>query len=91
MGENGQDIDALVAEYLAGGGRIRSIPDAKPATPGEVLAYLEERNIAVEVVMPKNARGATKYRYNSQLLTWDELVQLANGRRGKQHLPPFGK
>jgi hypothetical protein len=81
--------DALVQEYLAGGGRIRTIPEAMPVTAREVLQYLKTQQIVVKTVKGKNAHSAHKYRYGTKLLTWRELLEVANRFRRKQRLAPF--
>jgi hypothetical protein len=84
-----QNIDELVSEYLAGGGRIRKIPDAISATPGEVLRYLKARKVDVARARPKNANTETKYRHDGEIINSTALVQLANEHRRQQQLPPF--
>ena len=81
--------DALVKAYLAGGGRVRAIPEAMPVTAREVLEYLKTRRVMVTPVKGKNAHSAPKYRYKKALLTWKDLLALANRYRRKQRLAPF--
>jgi hypothetical protein len=84
-----QRTDALVSEYLESGGRIRRLPEAVPATPAEVLEYLLTRDVKVEAVPANNASDTAKFRHEGRLLTWSEILQLANERRREQQLPPF--
>jgi hypothetical protein len=80
---------ALVQAYLAGGGRIHKVAEAMPVTAREVLLYLETWRVVVTLNKGKNAHSAPKYRYKKKLLTWRELLELANRYRRKQRLPPF--
>jgi hypothetical protein len=81
--------DALVKAYIARGGRVHTVPEAMPVTAREVLQYLETRRIVVMIMKGKNAHSAPKYRYRTKLLTWRELLDLANRYRRKQRLAPF--
>jgi hypothetical protein len=81
--------DALVQKYLAGGGRIKTIPEAMPVTAREVLQYLETRRVVVSPIRAKNAHSAIKYRFKKAILNWRELLDLANRYRRKQRLAPF--
>jgi hypothetical protein len=88
-----RDVEAgtheLIQAYLAGGGRIHKIPEAMPVTAREVLVYLETWRVVVTPKKGKNAHSAHKYRYKKKLLTWRELLELANRYRRKQRLAPF--
>jgi len=89
MSANHQTLDAMVSAYLAGGGSIRKIPDAIPATPIEVLRYLKRRKVKVEPARAKNAAVESKYLHDGEIITLQALVKLANGYRRKRRLPPF--
>jgi hypothetical protein len=82
-------IDALVQEYLAAGGRVKTIPEAMPVTAREVLQYLETRQIVITPVRANSAQSAPKYRYKKALLNWRELLDLANRHRRRQRLAPY--
>jgi hypothetical protein len=79
----------LIRTYLEGGGRIRKVPEALPITPQQVLQYLDTQQVVVRRVRPKSANSAPKYRYGEKLITWRDLVDLANRFRRKQRLAPF--
>lgn len=83
-----QALDALVADYLADGGRVRLIPEEMPLTPMDVMRYLDTCGVKVEP-RPRDAKGKIKYRHEGQLLDWPDLVRLANRYRRQQRLPPF--
>ena len=83
-----QVLDALVANYLARGGRVRTIPEDMPLTPLDLMRYLETWGVVVEPRL-RNAKGKIKYRHKGQLLDWPDLVRLANKYRRRQRLPPF--
>jgi hypothetical protein len=89
MSEHRESIDALVCEYLAGGGRIRKIPGAISATPDEVLRYLKAQKVDITVARAKHANAETKYLHGVEVINSKDLVQLANVHRRKQRLPPF--
>ena len=79
----------LIQAYLASGGRIHKVPEAMPVTAREVLQYLRTRRVVVTPLKAKNAHSAPKYRYKTKLLTWRELLNLANRYRRQQRLAPF--
>jgi len=72
-----QQIEALVFEYLARGGRIIKVPGAIQATRDEVLRYLKAQKV--------NITGARKKLVNDS----DALINLANVHRQRQGQPPF--
>jgi len=82
-------LDAMVSAYLAGGGRIRKIPDAIPAAPIDVLRYLKRRKVNIEPTRAKNANVESKYLHDGEIITLQALVKLANDYRRKQRLAPF--
>jgi hypothetical protein len=84
-----QTVDALVCEYLAGGGRVRKMPDVTSVRPAQVLQYLKTQNIDITLARAKNANTESKYRHRGQIISWEALVDLANRHRRKQRLPPF--
>jgi hypothetical protein len=85
----GDSTDALVQTYLARGGRVHTMPEAMPVTVRQVLQYLEICQVVVTPKKAKHPHSAPKYRYKKHLLTWRELLDLANRYRRKQRLPPF--
>ena len=84
-----EGLDVLVCEYLSRGGEVLKVPAAVPATPAGVLEYLSTVGLKVDRVVRSSSNNSVKYRHNGELLTWPELVQLANGYRREQQLPPF--
>jgi hypothetical protein len=84
-----QTIDALVCEYLAGGGRVRKMPDATSVRPAQVLQYLKEQNVDITLARAKNSYNETQYRHRGEIVSWAALVELANRHRRQQRLPPF--
>jgi hypothetical protein len=89
MSADNQRLHAMVSAYLAAGGRIRKMPEAVPATPIDVLRYLKRYKVKVEPTRAKNANVESKYLHEGETITLDALVQLANGYRREQDLPPF--
>jgi hypothetical protein len=81
--------EALVQAFIAGGGRVKTIPEATPVTVREVLQYLQTRRVVVTAIKCKNAHSPAKFRFGTKLLNWRELLDLANRYRRKQRLPPF--
>jgi hypothetical protein len=84
-----QGVETLVSQYLAGGGRIQKIADAIPATAEELVQYLKARNIEIEPARAKNANSASKFHHDGQIIGSDGLLQLANGFRREEEMPPF--
>jgi hypothetical protein len=72
-----QNIQTLVSEYLARGGRILKLPDAIPATRDEVLRYLEAQKVNVTAVRATLVNDR------------DALLKIANAHRRNQGQPPF--
>ena len=77
MSADRQDINALVFEYLARGGRVLKLPGAIPATRDEVLRYLKAQKV--------NVATARRNLVNDP----DALIKLANVHRCRQGQPPF--
>ena len=82
-----QQTEAMVAEYLARGGRIHRAPAAKPPVAADVLEYLQGRNI--DVLPLPNEGGDQNYVYKGQVINLKTLVAIANRHRSRRHLPPF--
>jgi hypothetical protein len=82
-----QQTAAMVAEYLARGGRIRRMPAPKPPVAADVLEYLQGRNIDVQPL--PNDGGEQSYVYKGQVINLKTLVAIANRHRSRRHLPPF--
>jgi len=89
MSTHRQGVETLVSQYLAGGGRIKKIADAIPATADELMQYLKARNVDIEPARAKNANSASKFYHEGQLIGTDGLLQLANGHRREEEMPPF--
>jgi len=79
---------AMVADFLARGGTIRRVPPPKPIVAGDVLQYLQERNVDVQAVSDPNA-ATTTYVYKGQLINLKTLLAIANRHRSRRRLPPF--
>jgi len=77
MSVDRQNIEALVFEYLARGGRVLKVPGAIPATREEVLRYLKAQKV--------NLAAARRKLMNDP----DALIKLANVHRRSQGQPPF--
>ena len=82
-----QQTAAMVADYLARGGRIRRLPPPKPTVAADVLQYLQERNVDVQPVPTPG--GESSYVYKGQVINLKTLVAIANRHRSRRHLPPF--
>jgi len=89
MAADRRELDAMVAAFLAKGQAIRKIPGALPTTATDVVHYLTEQGIKVEAAPVRLGYGHAKYLLNGEIVDLKKLVRLANGRRRKQHLPPF--
>jgi len=81
------EAQAMVADFLAHGGTIKKMPEAKPHTIADVLHYLFEQNVHVEVVNRGDSRRA--YVFRGKPATLDRLVLIANRHRRRHNLPPF--
>jgi hypothetical protein len=77
----------MVADYLARGGKIRRVPPPKPIVAADVLQYLQERNVDVQLVVGPG--GEAGYVYKGQVINVKTLVAIANRHRSRRHLPPF--
>jgi hypothetical protein len=84
-----QQTDALVADFLARGGRIRKVPEAQPTKVADVLSYLRERGAPVEPVAPKAKGETTMYLYQGELVNLRTLVDVANRYRRRHGLAAF--
>jgi hypothetical protein len=82
-----QQTAAMVAEYLARGGKIRRLPPPKPPVAADVLAYLQGRNIDVQP-LPGDG-GDPSYVYKGQVINLKTLIAIANRHRSRRRLPPF--
>lgn len=80
--------ESLVLDFLARGGTIRKIPPPKPTVAADVLQYLQERNVAVEVI-PQSEGSETAYLYRDRVIHLKTLVAIANRHRSRRRLPPF--
>jgi hypothetical protein len=89
MAADRRDIDAMVAEFLARGRRINKIPAAQPTTANDVLHYLNEQGVKVEVAAVSLGYGHAKYMLDGAIIDLKTLLRQANARRRKQRLPPF--
>jgi len=82
-----EQTEAMVAEYLARGGRIQRVSAAKPPVAAHVLEYLQGRNIDVQPL--PNEGGDQSYVYKGQVINLKTLLAIANRHRSRRHLPPF--
>jgi len=82
-----EQTETMVAEYLARGGTIHRVPPPKPPVAGDVLEYLQGRNI--DVLPLPNEGGEQSYVYKGQVINLKTLVAIANRHRSRRHLPPF--
>jgi hypothetical protein len=82
-----QQTAAMVADFLARGGTIRRLPPPKPTVAADVLQYLQERNVDVQLVSEPGAESG--YVYKGQVINLKTLVAIANRHRSRRHLPPF--
>ena len=82
-----EQTEAMVAEYLERGGTINRLPPPKPPVAGDVLEYLQGRNI--DVLPLPNEGGDQSYVYKGQVINLKTLVAIANRHRSRRHLPPF--
>lgn len=82
-----QQTAAMVADYLARGGRIQRVPPPKPPVAADVLEYLQGRNIDVQP-MPSEG-GEANYVYKGQVINLKTLIAIANRHRSRRRLPPF--
>lgn len=80
--------ESLVLDFLARGGAIRKLPPPKPTVAADVLQYLQERNVPVEVV-PQSDEAEASYLYRGRIINLKTLVAVANRHRSRRRLPPF--
>jgi hypothetical protein len=77
----------MVADFLAHGGTIKKMPEARPHTVADVLQYLVEQDVQVEVVNRGESRRV--YVYRGKPASLERLVLIANRHRRRRNLPPF--
>ena len=80
--------ESLVVDFLARGGTIQKIPPPKPTVAADILQYLQERNVDVEV-MPQSGENEATYLYRDRIINLKTLVAIANRHRSRRRLPPF--
>jgi hypothetical protein len=76
--------DAIAAFFMKGG-RIVRLQESIPVTAPEVLAYLLASGIRANF-SPRHPR---LYRCRGKLVPLSKLVEVANGHRRAEQLPPF--
>ena len=74
-----------IAEFLQKGGSVVRVQETIPVTGPEVLDYLLSCGVSAKFA-PGNSRA---YVCNGKLLSLSKLVEVANGYRRAQELPPF--
>ena len=83
-----QQRAALVADFLAKGGAIHKLPPARPTDASDVLQYLQDHNVDVQLLTDEG-RTEPKYVYKGEVITLKRLVAIANRHRTRRRLPPF--
>jgi len=81
---NAAIMDAI-ADFMKKGGKVVKVQETIPVTAAEVVDYLVGCGISVKY-SPGNSRA---YVYEGKLISLSKLVEVANGYRRCQDLPPF--
>ena len=74
-----------IAAFFRKGGRVVKLQEPIPVTPSEVLEYL----LATGIKANFSRRHSRLYLCKGKLVTLSKLVEVANGHRRAQQLPPF--
>jgi hypothetical protein len=82
-------LEAMVAAFVARGGRIHKVPEAVPTTADDVLQYLQGRNVKVEPAPAKPGEVERRYFYDGDIIDLRNLIDRANALRRRQRLPAF--
>jgi len=77
-------IDAIAA-FFEKGGRVVKLQESIPVRAPEVLEYLNATGISANF-SPRHSR---RYLFKGKLVPLSKLVEVANGHRRAQELPPF--
>jgi len=84
-----QEYKTLITEFLAQGGRIRTIPYTQPKSVQEVVEYLNKANVPVQPVSARGRREPRAYLCSGKIMNVERLVAFANDHRRQRRLPPF--
>ena len=82
-----QHAQAIVADYLARGGTIHRLPEARPPCVADVIEYLREHDVDVAVNPDRGGRCA--YLLRGEPISLERLVRVANRHRRRANLLPF--
>jgi hypothetical protein len=77
----------MVAEYLARGGIVRKLPEARPHTADDVVRYLREQDVAVE--MKDTGGKRPEYALRGEPISFERLLNVANRHRRRHNFTPF--